>query len=135
MKKDKTFISILKKITRDIPCSGNQTLASCIVKGNRVISFGHNQRKTHPLQTKFAKNPEAIYLHAEIDAIKNALKEVDSSFLEQCTLYIARTKKNGDEGISKPCKGCNKAIEAFGIRRVVYTTEKENIYGEMERKR
>ena len=135
MKKDKTFISILKKITRDIPCAGNQTLASCIVKGNRVISFGHNKRKTHPLQTKFAKNPEAIYLHAEIDAIKNALKEVDSSLLDQCTMYIARTKKNGDEGMSKPCKGCKKAIEAFGIRRVIYTTEEENIYGEMERKR
>lgn len=131
MKRDTNYISILKKITRDIPCAGNQTLAACIVKGNKIISFGHNQRKSHPLQIKFAKNPDAIFLHAEIDAIKNALKDVNSSFLEQCTLYIARTKKNGSEGISKPCKGCRAAIESFGIKRVVFTTEQENIYGEM----
>lgn len=133
MKKDRTYISILKKITRDIPCAGNQTLAACIVKGNRVISFGHNKRKSHPLQIKYSKNSESIYLHAEIDAIKNALKEVDSSILDKSTLYVARTKKNGDEGLSKPCKGCRKAIEAFGINRVVYTTEVEDTYGEMIR--
>jgi len=116
-----------------MPRAGNQTLASCIVKGTKIISFGQNQQKSHPLQSKFSKNPEAIYLHAEIDAIKNALKEIDSSLLEKSTLYVARTKKDGSEGISKPCKGCRRAIEAFGISRVVYTTEEENIYGEMER--
>jgi deoxycytidylate deaminase len=35
--------------------------------------------------------------------------------------------------MSKPCKGCMQAVEAFGISRVVYTTEKQNKYGEMIR--
>ena len=127
------FISSLKRITRDIPGAGNQKLAACLVKGNKIISFGVNKRKTHPLQVKYARNSESIYLHAEIDVIKNSLKEISSEVLSDCTLYIARTKKNGSEGISKPCKGCMRAIETFGIKKVVYTTDEENVYGIMTR--
>jgi tRNA(Arg) A34 adenosine deaminase TadA len=133
MNKDQNYISTLKKITRDIPGAGNQTLAACIVKSNRILSFGQNSRKTHPLQAKYAKNPEAIFLHAEIDAIKNALRDIKVDDLKNTTLYVVRTKKNGEEGMSKPCKGCMQAVEAFGISRVVYTTEKQNKYGEMIR--
>lgn len=133
MSKDRSFISLLKKITRDIPGAGNQTLAACIVKSNRVSSFGVNKRKTHPLQVKYARNPDAIYLHAEIDAIKNFLKENSVGDLRNSTLYIARTKKDGSEGLSKPCKGCMRAIETFGIKKVVYTTNAEDMYGRMTR--
>lgn len=133
MKKELTFISILKKITQDLDCVGNQTLASCIVKKNKIISFGHNKKKTHPLQSKFNKHPEAIYLHAEIDAIKNALKRVSVDDLVGSTLYIARTKKDGSEGLAKPCKGCMQAIDSFGIKEVVYTSSIENQYQKLKR--
>lgn len=133
MKKQQNFISILKKITQDIDCVGNQTLASCIVKKNKIISFGHNKNKTHPLQNKFTKHPEAIYLHAEIDAIKNALKRVSVEELVGSTLYIARTKKDGSEGLAKPCKGCTQAIESFGIKEVIYTSNIEGHYQKLKR--
>jgi tRNA(Arg) A34 adenosine deaminase TadA len=133
MKKQQNFISILKKITKDIECVGNQTLAACVVKRNKIISFGHNKNKTHPLQNKFTKHPEAIYLHAEIDAIKNALKRVSTEDLMGSTLYVVRTKKNGSEGMAKPCKGCMQAIESFGIAEVVYTSNIEGQYQKLKR--
>jgi tRNA(Arg) A34 adenosine deaminase TadA len=133
MKKDQNFISVLKKISQDIECVGNQTLAACVVKRNKIISFGHNKNKTHPLQNKFNKHPQAIYLHAEIDAIKNALKRVSVEDLVGSTLYIVRTKKDGSEGLAKPCSGCMQAIESFGISKVIYTSNIEGKYQELKR--
>jgi len=133
MNKEQNIIHILKRITRDIEFAGKQRLAACIVSGNKILAFGHNKNKTHPLQTRFAKNNHAIFLHAEIDVIKNALKDNSSDILEGTILYIARTKKNGSEGIARPCEGCMRAIEAFGISKVVYTTDIENTYGQLDR--
>lgn len=133
MKKDQTFISILKKITQDIDCVGNQTLAACIVKKNKIAAFGNNKNKTHPLQSKFTKHPQALYLHAEIDAIKNTIKRYGVDYLVGSTLYVARTKKNGSEGLAKPCKGCMQAIESFGIAEVVYTSDLEGRYQKLRR--
>jgi tRNA(Arg) A34 adenosine deaminase TadA len=133
MKKDQNFISILKKISQDIECVGNQTLAACVVKRNKIISFGHNKNKTHPLQNKFNKHPQAIYLHAEIDAIKNALKRASVEDLVGSTLYIVRTKKDGSEGLAKPCSGCMQAIESFNIGKVIYTTNAQGIYKKITR--
>jgi len=134
MKKEQNFISILKKISQDIECVGNQTLAACVVKRNKIISFGHNKNKSHPLQNKFTKHPQAIYLHAEIDAIKNALKRLSVEEIVGSTLYIARTKKNGSEGLAKPCVGCMQALESFNFSKIVYTTNKEGFYEVFERK-
>jgi tRNA(Arg) A34 adenosine deaminase TadA len=133
MKKEQSFISILKKISQDIECVGNQTLAACVVKRNKIISFGHNKKKTHPLQNKFNKHPQAIYLHAEIDAIKNALKRLSVENLVGSTLYIVRTKKDGSEGLAKPCCGCMQAIESFNIGKVIYTTNAQGIYKKITR--
>lgn len=46
--------------------------------------------------------------------------------ITRCSLIIVRAKKiNGvfRMGMAKPCKGCQKAIEVFQIRRVFYSTE------------
>lgn len=128
-KRQKRVIDLLKRITRDMPQAGNQTLAAAVVKSNKIIAFGYNQRKTHPMQLRFARNEQSIYLHAEIDAIKNALKEVSVEDLSNCILYVVRTKKDFSEGLAKPCKGCKMAIATFGIKKVIYTTNEENVYG------
>jgi deoxycytidylate deaminase len=133
MKKPQYYIDILKRIAKDVSPVGNQRLAACLVKNNKIIAFGYNKNKTHPLQHKFRKNIHSIYLHAEIDAIKNALRELPTEALEGTTLYIARVKKDGTEGMAKPCgnhhKGCTFALETFGVSKVIYTTEIEHEYG------
>mgnify|MGYP006345926419 CR=1 FL=1 len=99
-------------------------------KGNQV-SWGVNRYKTHPIMLQYQRNEQAIFLHAETDAIKNALKERDD--LSRCSLYVLRIKKDDDRktnicGIAKPCIGCMKAISTFGIKSVKYTLD-NNGYG------
>lgn len=109
---------------------GNSRVAASIVMYNRIIAFGINQYKTHPLQKKFGKNNQCVHLHAEICAIKNALRFIQKSDLLNCTLYIARakyqdeTKQQFIHGLAKPCaNGCERAIETLGIKKVVYTID------------
>jgi len=106
-------------------------LAAIIGIKNKIISVGTNKIKTHPFQKTYAKNSEAIFLHAEINAIKNSLNHLDPEDLKKATLYIYRVKrpsgnsKQWVNGMSKPCMGCMGAIVEFGFKRVIYTTDVE----------
>ena len=115
-------------IATDLPLIARARIAAVIVKRNKVIAYGFNQYKSHTLQARYARNSKSIDLHAEIDAIKNALKKISVEELKSCDIYIARAKKIPNEskyisGLVKPCTGCQAAIEAFGLRNVYYTDE------------
>ena len=90
-------------------------------KGN-IVGWGMNSRKTDPLAKKYGKHPEALCLHAEIAAIKDALKEIEPWQFTSCTLYVARVLKDGTPALAKPCIGCRKAIVEFEIGNVEWTT-------------
>lgn len=83
--------------------------------------------KTHTFQKSYAKHPEAIFLHAEIDAIKNAVNQrIDPEIISKSTLYICRQKIIGGEwtsGISMPCSGCQRCIAAFDIKTVIFSLD------------
>ena len=112
----------------------NIRFAAAVVYRNKIISIGYNRRKSHPFQAKFAKNPEAIFLHAEVHAIKDALRDISVEDLARCELYISRVKKPkaGDKhfvwGLAKPCCGCQRAIAEFGIKRTIYTCDETGNY-------
>lgn len=111
---------------RDVTPVASARIAAAVVSGNRVISYGVNSRKTSPLQKKFGKNDQAICIHAEISAIKNALNRNGTNDLSNSILYVARAKKEGKafiQGIAKPCEGCMRAIAAFNLRKVFYTED------------
>jgi tRNA(Arg) A34 adenosine deaminase TadA len=99
-------------------------LAAGVVYKNRLVAVGVNSYKSHPLMTKYGKNPEAIYLHAEVDAIKNALRVLSLQELEKSDILVVRVKKDGHDYktcLAKPCEGCARAIEAFNLRNLYYT--------------
>lgn len=116
-------------IARDQPKVFGVKIASSLYRGNRLIAYGFNSLKSHPFQKRWAPHPEAIYTHAEIDAIRNALKRDED--LTRCTLYIARWTNEG-QALAEPCDGCWSAIKAFGIRQVHWTIAKKGI-GSYER--
>lgn len=104
------------------------SVVAAIVNRKTIVSFGFNQRKTHPLQAKYAKNEHAIFLHAEIDAIRKALKR--GADLTKCDLYIMRAKHTGPKfgdpvvcALARPCSGCQRCIGDMGFRNVYYSTE------------
>jgi tRNA(Arg) A34 adenosine deaminase TadA len=105
-------------------------MAAAITMRNKIISFGYNRMKSHPLQAKYGANTDSIYLHAEISAIKNALKIISINDLKKCTLYVFRQRKikgQYQHGLAKPCSGCMRAIVEFGIKNVIYTQNQTEI--------
>lgn len=107
-------------------------MAACIIHKSDIISIGIAKKKTHPLQAKFSRHPEANNLHAEIDAIQKAIRLVD---LSRCVLYVSRVKMFDGEmmkspadrvngwGLARPCSGCHSAILFYKIPIVRYTLD------------
>jgi deoxycytidylate deaminase len=127
--KDLKVLNMLSKVAVAVEPVANARLAAALVYKNEIISFGINKKKTHPFQARYGKNKDSIYLHAENDCIKNALRVISVDQLSKCSLYICRVKysNNVDKkfvyGLAKPCPGCARAIANFDIRNVIYSTD------------
>ena len=130
--RDKYFIELAYAQAVSSENAGGARHGAVVVLKNRVVSFGQNKKKTHPFQATYSKKPEALSLHAENDAIKNALKQLSVDDIRKATLYVARARRDGvggsfRYGIAKPCSGCMGAIGTFEIKKVVYTTNEGTI--------
>ena len=74
----------------------------------------------------FDKNEHAIYLHAEVAAIHNALKSMDD-LSRKCTLIVVRVTRDGKLALAKPCIGCYRCIVEFNISKVYYSTNEHTM--------
>ena len=131
LNRNSRIIDNLFRLAQDIDPIKSSRLAACLVYKNNIVGYGFSQMKSHPFQVEFAKNEDAIYLHAETDAIKNSLKRITPEELSKSTLFVARAKRSeGNKfwqyGLSCPCAGCTSAIVAFDIQKVVYTLDGED---------
>ena len=122
---------ILETLTKVAAANPHQQekFAAAVVYRNRIVSVGMNSMKSHPMAAKYSKNEHAIFLHAEVAAIKNALREIDVDDFSKCDIYITRVKKDGPFtkkyiwGLAKPCPGCERAIAEFGLKKTIYTCD------------
>ncbi len=127
----KRHLRFLEKLAEEASASPPvkaSRVAACIVYRGRIVSVGVNSKRTDPFQKRFAKNEHAIYLHAEIAAIKVALRHLSLDELKKSTLYVCRVRFENEDptpewALSKPCEGCRRAIMEFQIERVVYTLD------------
>lgn len=87
-------LELARGIKSDIP------VASVIVKENKIIAFGVNEKE---------KKQNAIY-HAEILAIKMANKILNNWRLEECEMYVTL----------EPCPMCASAIIQARINKVYF---------------
>ena len=112
--------------------NGRFKMASGIVYRKHLFATGINSYKTHPwMCEERGYRPDQIYLHAEVDAIRNALRLITQDQLSKCDLYVVRVKRlNGKsnqwiKGLAKPCPGCMATIANFGIKNVLWTHDED----------
>lgn len=114
-------------IAQDVIPVGAARVAAAITLQGMVIAYGVNRRKTHPLQAKYGRNPQSLYLHAEVDVIIRARKRYPT--LDNCILWVARAKYNRDNqpvmGLARPCSGCLQLIKKnkYNLKKIVYTID------------
>lgn len=134
-KRDNYFLDLATKQAISAPGMAGAYLGAVLVVRNRPFSFGFNQPKTHPFQATYAKNKDAIFLHAEISAINGALRQMPLEVLRstKTSLYIVRIKRENGPGspfvraLAKPCSGCQEAIFKHKINRVIYSVDKYTV--------
>jgi len=126
-------MKILEKVAESVNPVSSARLAAALVYKNEIISIGTNRHKSHPFQKKYSSNDAAIFLHAETDAIYNALRRYDTNIVAKSKLFIYRAKYVNHEkivftqGLAKPCAGCQRAIATFGIQHVCFTLDDEGM--------
>jgi len=135
MNEDRTrkILDVVFKVAMAVDAIRSARIAAAVVYKKEIVAIGINKKKSDTFQRRFAKNPDAIFQHAETAAIKQALRYISVDELERSSLFIARAKHPSTydrgfiQGMARPCgdlfNGCMSAINSFGIRNVIYTLE------------
>ena len=94
------YIKILKKLNIKAKNNGDIPVSCIIFKENVIISKAYNKKykNNNPLD------------HAEIIAIKNACKKLNTTNLIDCTMLVTL----------KPCKMCKELIKEVRLKQVYY---------------
>lgn len=88
-----------------------------VVKNGNVLSVGTNIDKNHPNVVSPEHIKPGCSVHAEVAAMRRVRGDLSGA-----TIYVARVSKAGLPALSRPCSACERAIDAAGIKRVVWST-------------
>lgn len=118
------MLTLAQQLAEDTPKFANARLGAILTVRQHVVALGTNYNpKSHPIAKIFGKNNDAIYPHAELSCILNAVRR-DFDDWHKATLWVARVVMiNGvfQTALARPCDGCWRAIEHYGIGKVVWT--------------
>lgn len=119
--KDEAYLSVARYFASK--SKARKTHGAVVVKGGRVLGIGWNKNRNHPMIV----SPEHIKTDCSYHAEEVAIKEAGEENVKGAIIYVARVNKSGNDRDSKPCDRCTKLIDNVGIKRVVYTYQKEKI--------
>ncbi|MEO9022322.1 MAG: nucleoside deaminase [Ginsengibacter sp.] len=100
MKDDSYYMGLCEKLGDKAEAKGNPPVGSLIIKNNEVIAEAEEAGKS--------KND--ITCHAEIEALRIAVKNLQTNNLSDCILYTTH----------EPCIMCSYVIRFYKIKKVVY---------------
>lgn len=99
-------------------------LGAVICRRHDILAVGVNQDCQHPVLESLGYKPWHN-IHAEADAVIRAMKKrID---IRGATIYVARVRRKGDLGTSKPCRSCTSLLVEVGIKQIVYYDEEIRI--------
>lgn len=108
-------------------------IGAAAVWKHKVISTGHNTKRTEPIQKKiniYRFSDDANHCaHAEVMALKPLIGRKDIDF-KNVTLYVYRENKYGAPMLAKPCKSCEKLLRDLKIRKCFFSTYGGYVYEE-----
>lgn len=94
-------------------------IGAVIVSGGRVVAKGFNKIRGAK-GIKHKRWPST--LHAECDAILNAIKAGCYDDLDRAILFVSHIRPSGTIGNACPCVDCMKVIKGSGkFKKVVFT--------------
>lgn len=136
-RQDYQYFKKAKEISKNSDFNKIHIGCIAVYQGN-IIGVGYNSNKTHPVQKYYNKyRNNRIYcgylapkLHAEISCL-NTIRFMDINF-SKVKLYIYRSRKDQEYGLSHPCPSCMAAIKDLGIKHIYYTTNDGFAYEETE---
>ena len=129
----RTFINeaILSAEKSDLKVANH---GAVVVYRGKIVGRGYNR---YCVENKNKVNRWSV--HAEVDAINNALRKISPDDLRKSSLIVVRKLKDGTQinneqtltksdnlicgeiGFSAPCKNCSNFIQRNGIRRCYYS--------------
>jgi len=118
-----SIFDLAYEVARTSP-SKKQVGSVLLNKSKVVVTATNLERKSHPIQAKFAERVglhEKIFLHAEIAALVKCKEECD-------TIVVARVNPQGKIRMAKPCPICELALKEAGIQNIYYTTDNGFLY-------
>ena len=117
-KRDRAYLSVARYFATK--STARNTHGAVVVKGGRVLGTGWNRDRNNPTII----DPDRIKHDCSYHAEEVAIRESGSN-LKGAVIYVARVNKQGKDRDSKPCVKCSSLIQEAGIKRVIYTSEKE----------
>lgn len=120
------YLDLAIDIARKNPIQKLPRMGAILVLRNGYLFTGKNQYKSHPLQAQWSRNPQSIFLHAEIDCLVKVVANdvedlMNDGSLKTASIYVARVGKNNLPALAKPCSGCFGALIHFGIDNIRWT--------------
>jgi len=87
-----------------------------VVYRGKIVGQGHNKTSVESVN-----KVNRWSIHAEVDAINNALRKIPKENLKQSILIVVRVLAEGDISLSAPCKCCSDFIKKCGIPWTYYS--------------
>ncbi|MCZ7609931.1 MAG: nucleoside deaminase [Ignavibacterium sp.] len=100
MREDIFYINRCKTLAKSAAEKGNSPVGAIIVKDDKIISEAEEA----------VKNKNDVTCHAEIEAVRIAVKKLNSTNLSECILYTTH----------EPCIMCSYAIRYYKIKKIIF---------------
>ncbi len=101
------YIQLLYKLARKAARNGDVPVSAIILKNDRIIATGYNNRQKKSF----------VLGHAEVNAIIKAERKLGDFRLNDCILLTTL----------KPCKMCQSIIEAARIKEIYYILDQKGV--------